>query len=581
MLDDIRIQTRKKMDVFGFLVLLFLQVAMMLYFCVNKQEYHIDEIYSYILSNSYHCDCLSNAKQLKDRWINGKASFNEFVAVQPKERFAYEKTYDNNTNDAHPPFYYYILHTVCSFFPDRFSKWFGLSINILMFVLTQLLLFLISRKLFNGLIWQLLPMALYGFSPIAVDIVLFIRMYSLLALFTVLMFYVHLKMLEGELKIPYVWCFVITFLGVFTQYFFAISAFYLALICCVVFWKNKKFRDLLYYSVSMMSGVLLVFLVYPAAFRQTTGSNTNNVGNEVSSNIMNFAALPDRLSLYRQQFSQRMFRNWKWHAFYIVVLCIVILLSVTLRNKKGKKEKPITPNAGSTLREYTFAWLKNRLVQLFQTNVSVDSIKGAFMRKKTMYVFITGMIMLLNVLTVAHISGKFAYLRYLYNIMPILFFWFIAIFYFLSSLLNVNKRVLSAGLMVFALVIGANTVVKKNCEYLFEGRCYVVNNTMGFLDDKPLVLIDKNKNHMLTGNLTLLASVDQMYISDTDEINIDELTQDMDVSDGVAFLVLDNTEWSEGYFGDETMQKIVDASDKFSTYEKYGDELYSTMYWVY
>ena len=72
-----------------------------------------------------------------------------------------------------------------------------------------------------------------------------------------------------------------------------------------------------------------------------------------------------------------------------------------------------------------------------------------------------------------------------------------------------------------------------------------------------------------------------MYISDTDEINIDELTQDKDISDGVAFLVLNNTQWSDGYLGDETMQKIVDASEKFNTYEKYGGEVFSTMYWVY
>ena len=554
---DIRMQRKENYAVFGFLAILLLQVVMMFYFCANKQEYHIDEIYSYILSNSYHCDNLSNANDIKNHWISGKDSFPKFVSVQTNERFAYHKTYLNNTTDAHPPFYYFILHTVCSFFPDRFSKWFGLSINIIAFVLSQILLFLISRELFNGLIWQLLPMALYGFSPIAVDIVLYIRMYSVLVLFTLLLFFVHLNMLEGKLKLPYLWCFLITFLGVFTQYFFAFSAFYLALFCCVFLWKNKKFRDLLYYSVSMISGVLLVFLVYPAAFRQTTGSSTNNVGNEVSSNFLNIAMLPERLSSYRVQFTRRMILNWKWRLFYTGVLCMILIFAAILRNKKSKK--------------YNIIFTQN----------PVNVMKNAFKHKKTMYVFMTAMIMLLTVSTVAHISGKFSYLRYLYNIMPIIFFLFVAMVYYLSYIFNINRAVLSAGFVFFAFIIGTGTTVKKNCEYLFEGRHRVICDTVSFLNDKPLVLLDKNTTHVLTGNFTLLSSVDRLYITDTDDVDIDELTVNMDVSDGVAFLVIDNTEWSEGYIGDDTVQKMVDLSENFNTYEKYGEQLHSTMYWVH
>ena len=68
-------QRKENYAVFVFLALLLLQVVMMFYFCANKQEYHIDEIYSYILSNSYHCDNLSNANDIKNHWISGKDSF--------------------------------------------------------------------------------------------------------------------------------------------------------------------------------------------------------------------------------------------------------------------------------------------------------------------------------------------------------------------------------------------------------------------------------------------------------------------------------------------------------------------------
>ena len=564
MLLDFKSEKNNHIAVYAFLTILFLQTVMMLFFCVNKQEYHIDEIYSYILSNSYHCDKIKNATEIKNRWISGEKTFNDFVSVQPGERFAYGKTYHNNTTDAHPPFYYFVLHTVCSFFPDTFSKWLGLSVNILTFVLTQLLLFLISRKLLSGIVWQLLPMTFYGFSPIAVDIVLFIRMYSLLTFFTVLLFYLHFRMYEGTLKYPYLWCFAVAFLGMFTQYLFAFSPFYLALSWCVILLRKKKYREWMSYAVSMLSGILLVFVCYPVAFRQATGSSTNNVGNEVSSNILNFVILPERIVSYAHQFLFRMTRNWKWLAFYMAVFAMIIILSVVFRKKEDNNREHKADNIKTG----------------FKTVLS-NALKKALKRKNAGYVFVTAIVIMLTVITVAHISGKFAYLRYIYNIMPVLFLLFIIICYYLSSKYNVNRLVLAVGMMSLALLIGANTVIKKNCDYLFSGRYQELCDTVEFLGDKPLVLIDKNKNHMLTGNLTLFTSVDQMYISDTDEINIDELTQDKDISDGVAFLVLNNTQWSDGYLGDETMQKIVDASEKFNTYEKYGGEVFSTMYWVY
>ena len=558
-----KINNKENAAVYGFLVILAFQLAMMLFFCVNKQDYHIDEIYSYVLSNSYDCDKLKNAYEMKNRWISGKTTFRDFVTVQRGERFSYGKTYYNNTTDAHPPLYYFVLHTVCSFFPDRFSKWFGLSINLVTFVLSQLLLFMISRKLLNGTIWQLLPVTVYGFSPIAVDIVLYIRMYSLLTLFTLLLFYLHFRMSEGTLRFPYLMCMAVTFLGMFTQYYFAISAFYLALICCILLLRRKYYRRLFCYSISMMAGVLLVLLLYPAAFRQATGSSTNNVGDEVSSNILNFFILPKRLLMYANQFFSRMSGSRKWLVFYFALFGVIVIYSVILRNKEQD-------NKGKKGGKHTGAFVALRMTW-----------KEAMSRKNAPYITVTAVAVFLTVVTVAHISGQFAYLRYIYNLMPIIFLLFVLLCYYVTSIIDVNRAVFSTGLLLLALLIGANTVSKRNCEYLFNARHQMVCDSLAFLQGKPLILIDKNKNHMLTGNFSLLSSVDLMFISDSDELDIDEMTQNIDVSEGVAFLVLDNTQWSDGYVGDETMRNIISSSEKFGSYEKYGDQLFSTMYWAY
>ncbi|NLM16869.1 MAG: hypothetical protein GX221_04060 [Candidatus Riflebacteria bacterium] len=133
-----------------FFMLLFLQLALLLFYMYNKASYTPDEILSYGLSNStkslflYPHPWKRNQKSTNfNDWIPGR-TIEEYVTVQENERFSYKNTWQNQEQDTHPPLYYLILHTICSFFPETFSKWQGFSINILCFVLTQILLFTIG-----------------------------------------------------------------------------------------------------------------------------------------------------------------------------------------------------------------------------------------------------------------------------------------------------------------------------------------------------------------------------------------------------------------------------------------------------
>lgn len=56
------------------------------------------------------------------------------------------------TYDVHPPFYYLLLHTVCSLFPGRFSKWSGIGLNIVLFVLSWSVLAKLTRRIVTGVL---------------------------------------------------------------------------------------------------------------------------------------------------------------------------------------------------------------------------------------------------------------------------------------------------------------------------------------------------------------------------------------------------------------------------------------------
>ena len=110
------------------------QALLLIWAGTKKRELFIDEVYSYVLSNSYDFDMISNADYMWGEWVNTD-DFMEFITVQPGEEWSLEKVYYNNTTDCHPPLYYWILHSVCSFFPNQFNFWFGLAINLILSLL--------------------------------------------------------------------------------------------------------------------------------------------------------------------------------------------------------------------------------------------------------------------------------------------------------------------------------------------------------------------------------------------------------------------------------------------------------------
>ena len=551
----------KQLTLYGFFVLLILQLMVLVCFSIDKADFHIDEYYTYILSNSSHSDGLANSADINGQWVDGREAFGQFVSVQPGERFAYRQTYLNNTTDAHPPLHYFLLHTVCSFFPDVFSKWFGLSINILFFILTEMLLFKLSCELFRGVIWKLLPVAIYGFSPVALDVALFIRMYMMLTFFTVALYYIHFRMYRGELKYPYVWCFLVVFLGVFTQYFFAIFAFFTAAFYCLYLLRQSRVRDFFLYSGSMTAGVLLVFTVYPDAYLQITGSKTNNVGNAVASGILDFSLFFRHIYSYLWQFAFRTVPDLRWRFIYGLLLCAVIGLSYVLRDKENRASVGTEADASR----------RNLLRKMINKT-----------RQSTIAVWFTATFigLLLTFLVTVQVSVQFAYLRYIYNILPIIFLALCGIIYFLGSECKVNRTVLSVGFMGVVLLLGLHTVVIQNCEYLFTERTQATGKTVEFVRDKPLIVVNNGTNHCLTANFMLLSHTKLLYISETDEIDIDALLEDREVPEGIACLVLTDQEWSQGYDGDETVSKIISRSEKFNEYEEFGEETFSKVYWI-
>ena len=173
----------KKDRVFYFMIagFLILQMAFCAYWGVRKCNFHVDEYFTYGLANNRG----AIHPVLEDGTVySGDDIFLEYLAPDDSECFDYSIIRENISQDAHPPLYYTLIHTICSFFPDSYSKWEGLILNFLLLLLIDGLVYFLANCLLHNRKMALVLTAAYGFCALCVSMVLFIRMYTLMTVFT-------------------------------------------------------------------------------------------------------------------------------------------------------------------------------------------------------------------------------------------------------------------------------------------------------------------------------------------------------------------------------------------------------------
>lgn len=529
-------------------VVLIIQAVCLVHVGLQKQGMHIDEYYSYILSNSYDTDRISHDEQVWNTWLSGD-SFRKYLTVAEGEQFSYGKVYYNNTQDAHPPLYYFLLHTLCSFFPEKYTPWFGLGLNIILILVTQLLLFCLAREMTGSSLWGVVPVALYGGMMAFFDTTLFIRMYALLTLFTVLLLFLHCRLIKNPYKVStFLGCFVVTFLGVFTQYYFAFFAFFIAIASCIWLLCRHDYKLLLIYAGGMLFSVLCVFIVFPAGITQITGSETNNVGNEVWGNIFNFSGWKTALiSMYDQAYPLVVsgILDYKWAAIGIAVTAF--LLSCLFRKKDRDFEQSESD------------WRKN--IPLVAVLLSL---------------------LIAIVALISHISGKFVYVRYIYNLFPVAALAVSMCIWLIAKELKLHKNILAIGVIVVWLLGTAGVVQNNRCSYLFTALADQDEQIMEYYEDRPLVMLNNGSTYQPTGLLHFLLEGDQVFLGNYNKIsNIEEIFSQVDCSDGVVVIVLTDKYWSSGLDGKEVLTEIISGCDQLDCYEQIGKCNYSTVYLAY
>lgn len=186
---------------------------------------------------------------------------------------------------------------------------------------------------------SLLAVAFWGLSIGTISSIMFIRMYTMLTFVTILFLYVVILFLQSE-KISLknlLTIYFVSLVGILTQYYFFIAAFFISFLLCVFLMILKKWKAIAAFAATMFSSIATAVIVYPAMLKHIFASYR---GQGAFSSIT--SDVPDNLNKYVDIINSSFFGGKGGYLLtFVSLLTIAATASFVLRknDKAGSADK--------------------------------------------------------------------------------------------------------------------------------------------------------------------------------------------------------------------------------------------------
>lgn len=461
-------------------------------FAFQRQGTHSDELWSYGLANSYHKPFIYlednifqddytggyEGSDITDKWIDGSV-MNDYLTVQEGQRFSYDSVYHNQVLDHHPPLYYAILHTICSFFPNSFSLWYAFSINLASMIFIQIFLFKLT-KLYTGKDAIALTVCLlYGAGTGALSTVLFMRQYCFMTMLITMYYYFSAKLWQSydkekgfDLK-KYAPPMAITaFLLFFTNYTMAIICGLFTAVVCLYMLLRRRVKQMFIYGLSMTAALGLFCAAYPYVIKHVF--LYKNMGDGAAFEGTYRTRLIHVLDLLFKHTVGKEFSIYKSAAVYYVfaVLAVLAVIAVPLcfLFRKEVWFRAFIKKCG--------AWVKSLPKRIPAGLKSIDATFVAFVIANTVFV------LLLPVISDIKEMGQ-AGVRYLFVVMPLVILMLVSVVYTVFK--GLPKRGGEIVTLVLAVTLAAVVNVKEDTPFLYRHTSGYTNLTEDSADRNVLL----------------------------------------------------------------------------------------------
>lgn len=301
---------QKKIFNLALIALFALNLAVASFLLYKKDAFHVDEVFSYAHANSTRGAFFVKSidsyyrteSEIAGRWFKA-SEFLDYLTASPNNAFTYRHITDNLKKDVHPPLFYLLLHTACSFAPKTLSKYHAGIINLIALALTLIALYKLSLLFFFNKNQALLATFLFGFSKAAFASVTFLRMYALQMLFTVLLVSETYRMLKEKHTPNKRFFFIMLYaaLGMATQYSSIVFSGFITASAGLVLISQKDYACLKKYLAAMFASLVLFFALFPTATEALLFSQRGTEGQETARLLLSAEFLTNALtaSVYR------------------------------------------------------------------------------------------------------------------------------------------------------------------------------------------------------------------------------------------------------------------------------------------
>lgn len=180
------------------------QLVFMIYWGTQKSGYYVDEFFTY---DNTHYISASTPKRIKlydadfltyDEWHEISDLKSTLTVTREEALCADPVGYNLKMWLTRYPYMVLLNYVQAFFFEGELGKWSAVSLNIVLFLLNQILLYRLASGISGDRLTAVLAVALYGFTGMAASMTVYVRFYMLVTLWMTLYTYLHVRMWQED-----------------------------------------------------------------------------------------------------------------------------------------------------------------------------------------------------------------------------------------------------------------------------------------------------------------------------------------------------------------------------------------------
>lgn len=325
----------------GIAVVLVLQLAMLCYWGAQKHGFHVDEVYTFELSN-YPDTIYGDSENAYASWKTGD-TFRQVLEPADGRLFDLSVPFWNGETDNHPPTYYILVNIVSSVFKllgIRVNKWAGLLPNIACSLVTTYFIIRLLYRLFGNDLLALVGAFVWTFFIGTINTGVYLRMYALLTLAVVIFCWLQLNFLANYSQKQSVGntlalLQLTTIFGILSQYYFLFFAFFFCGFMCVYLFIRKDWAMLRCYMLTEIGAVAAAELLFP---RMVVRLFFGDRGSEALGNLVDGSGYISQLKAVLEIINRELFGGYGLAVLAVSIVCL--LISAVLCNSRKQKPFP-------------------------------------------------------------------------------------------------------------------------------------------------------------------------------------------------------------------------------------------------